>query len=111
MNAPALNNFLTSNFSCCLLRVTIPDLRSRDRWFNYLHFPSASLPASFQTLLASETVNGQKEKTNKKENPKKKYKQLLRGLSFSCVVYGFDLLVKVWFVLIVLALDVLGLLR
>jgi hypothetical protein len=34
-----------------------------------------------------------------------------RGLSFSFVVYGLDLLVKVWFVSIVLALEVPGLLR
>jgi hypothetical protein len=31
-----------------------------------------------------------------------------RGLSFSFVVYGLDLLVKVWFVFIVLALEVPG---
>ncbi len=34
-----------------------------------------------------------------------------RGLSFSFVVYGLQLLVKVWFVFIVLALEVPGLLR
>ncbi len=34
-----------------------------------------------------------------------------RGLSFSFVVYGLGLLVKVWFVFVVLALEVPGLLR
>ncbi len=37
--------------------------------------------------------------------------RVVRGSRFMCVVYGFQLLVKVWFVFIVLVLDVLGLLR
>ncbi len=36
---------------------------------------------------------------------------VFRGLSFMCVIYGFQLFVKVWIVFIVLALGVLGLLR
>jgi len=43
----------------------------------------------------------------KKEKKEKKIQQP-RGLSFLCLFFGFQLLGKVWFVFLVVALDFLG---
>jgi hypothetical protein len=59
----------------------------------------------------------EKEKGKKRKKKRKIFtsscngtRRVFRASSFMCVVYGFQLLVKVWIVFIVLALGVLGLL-